>query len=71
MTDRVNMLQVVLEEDARIDDIQPLVEAIKQMKNVLDVKVNITSPSSVVVAETRVRNQLAKKLMEVLYNVDS
>jgi hypothetical protein len=70
MTDRINMLQVVLEKDIRIDDAQPLVEAIKQMKNVLDVKVNISSPSSVLVAETRIKNQIAKELMKVLYNVE-
>ena len=43
MTDRVKALTVVLDADYRIDDIQVLVDAIKMMRRVADVKPDIAT----------------------------
>lgn len=46
MTDRVNALLVVLDKDIRTDDIGSLVNAIKCIKHVVDVKLNIADVNS-------------------------
>jgi len=66
MTDRLNALIVVLDKDIRDDDAQPLMDAIKMMKGVISVSGSVADSESVV-AESRVRSQLSKKLWEVLY----
>lgn len=66
MTARVNSLFVILENDIRIDDIQSTIDAIKQIKRVLEVKTHISTPVDSV-AESRVRNELGQKLMDVVY----
>ena len=38
MTDRIHALTVVLDEDMRIDDAEPLVQAIRMMRHVADVQ---------------------------------
>jgi len=65
MTDRVNYLTVALEKDMRIDDAQALVQAIRCMRNVLDVKENVADPMGFVIEE-RVRQEMAQKLIEVV-----
>lgn len=65
MTDRVNSLIVVLAEDERIDDIQPLIMAIKQLRGVLDVAPKVVNAESYC-AEQRVRHQLVEKLWSAL-----
>ncbi len=42
MTDRVNALVVVLEKDIRIDDVESLRKAIRHMRGVRSVDVNVT-----------------------------
>lgn len=69
MTARVNSLFVILENDIRIDDIQPTVDAIKQIKGVLDVKTNISTPQDTI-SEVRVRNELGQKIFAVIYPKD-
>ena len=66
MTDRVNALVVVLDENIRTDDVEPLMNAIRQMRHVVSVEGNVTDLSSHT-AEMRVRNELGIKLMKVLY----
>lgn len=66
MTARVNMIFVILEEDIRTDDVQPLMDAIKMMKGVLDVEQHITNPQDIL-AESRARHELGVKLLEVIY----
>lgn len=66
MTARVNMLHVILEKDTRIDDVEPLMDAIAQMKNVLEVKTNIRTPQDDI-AYSRVRHELGQKLLGVIY----
>ena len=41
MTDRIDAMTVVLDHDIRIDDVQPLVEAIKQLRGVLSVELHV------------------------------
>lgn len=66
MTDRYNALTVVLEKDIREDDAEVLVSAIKQLRGVLSVEGNVSTAESHI-AHERVRQELAKKLWEVLY----
>ena len=65
MTDRVNSLTVVLEEDMRIDDVQSLIGAIKHFRNVLSVDVNI-SDIETHIAKSRAKHELQMKLWETL-----
>lgn len=66
MTDRVHSLTVALEKDIRTDDIEPLVEAIGQLRGVLKVKMHVSNIASHM-AEERARQALGKKLWEILY----
>ena len=42
MTDRIKGFYVALDKDLRVDDAQPLIDAVKQMKHVMDVEVSIS-----------------------------
>ena len=66
MTDRFHSLTVALEVNIRDDDCQPLIDAIKQMRGVVDVSGNVADSTSWM-AEARVKSDLAKKLYAVLY----
>lgn len=66
MTDRVHSLTVVLESDARTDDLEPLVKAIQQLRGVLTVKQHVANFETFM-AQERVRRELGEKLMAVLY----
>ena len=65
MTDRIRSLSVALEDDIRDDDIKPLVEAIKQIRGVLNVEKNIALPNDWC-TEDRVRREFKEKLWDVL-----
>ncbi len=67
MTDRINGLTVVLQTDIRIDDADPLIDAISMLKGVLSVSPNISDQFDNHVAETRVRRELTDKLWEVIH----
>ena len=43
MTNRINALLVVLDQDIREDDVQPLVNAISMMRHVVKVTTNVVS----------------------------
>lgn len=66
MTDRVNALIVTLHNDIRIDDVEPLMDAIRQFSLVLQVDPNIADIDSHV-AYARARGELGGKLLNVLY----
>jgi hypothetical protein len=66
MTDRYFALTVILEKDIRDDDAEHILDAIKMIKGVLNVKGNVTSPDTWM-AEERARVDLRKKLFNVLY----
>lgn len=65
MTDRYKALTVVLDKDERIDDAQPLIAAIQQMRGVAAVSGEVTDLDTHT-AEMRVRNDIHAKLMAVL-----
>jgi len=66
MTAKINMIFVLLEKDIREDQIDPLMHAIKMVKGVLDVEKHIANPQDWL-AETRAKNELGQKLLEVIY----
>ena len=65
MTDRANALTVVLDKDYRDDDIESLVNAIKQFKGVIDVSLNISN-STDHIAQMRAKVELKGKIYDVL-----
>lgn len=65
MTDRFNALTVVLDHDIREDDAEVLIQAIKMLKGVVDVKGNVADVTAYAI-EARVRNELAQKLLDVV-----
>ena len=65
MTDRIKALTVVLEHDIRIDDCQPLIDAISMMRGVAEVQSLISQPGDYIARE-RARRDLEQKIMDVL-----
>jgi len=65
MTDRIHALTVILQIDTREDDIQPLVDAIKLLRNVADVNLHVANIIDYS-ARTRIRRELLDKLWKVL-----
>jgi hypothetical protein len=65
MTDRVNGFFVTLDEDMRIDDAEAIMNAIRMVRRVVDVSPNVADPSDWV-AQTRVRLELTKKMLELI-----
>jgi hypothetical protein len=65
MTDRYNALIVVLENDMRDDDAASLIEAIKHLRGVADVRGNVSDVESHI-AFAKAKNELKTKLWEVL-----
>ena len=66
MTDTISALTVILEKDIRSDEIEPLIEAIKQFRSVLDVETHVSNLEQRV-ANSRARVELGEKLFEILY----
>jgi hypothetical protein len=66
MSDGLNYLTVILEQDIREDDAQRLIEAIKCLRGVLEVKPNVADAISVM-AQARARRELGDQLWKVLY----
>jgi hypothetical protein len=66
MSDRYNYLTVVLERDLKDEDVEPLIEAIKQFRSVLSVTPNVVDTAALL-AEARARNELIQKLWHVLH----
>jgi ACT domain-containing protein len=65
MTDRVYALTVVLEKDIQDDDVEQTIQAIKQIKGVLDVTSKIVD-IQFYASQLRVRVDLESKLWKVL-----
>lgn len=66
MTDRVKGLYVALTKEIRIDDVQCVVEAIKMIKCVADVKENISNPDDYF-NRKRVKEEIREAILQV-YN---
>ncbi len=65
MTDRVKGFYVALDRDYRIDDVQIIIDAVKMIKGVLDVKENIADSNDWMNREL-IRMEIHKKLYEAL-----
>lgn len=65
MTTRVHSVQVVLERDIREDDVEPLLNAIAQLKGVLRV-VPAESTSVSIMAEERAKHELIQRLFDLI-----
>lgn len=66
MTDRVSALTVVLEHDIRVDDIEPLLTAIRQLRGVLSVRTEVISGLDIHIAESRVRTRVIKGIFDLV-----
>lgn len=65
MSDRVNYLTVALRVDTLDYDAKPLIEAVKLLKGVVAVEMNVRDPSTRTEAE-RARAYFKRKLWEAL-----
>jgi hypothetical protein len=65
MTDRYNAVVVALDRDIREDDAEAIINAIRMLKGVLTVTLNVTHIDTHV-AEARVKRELMEKLYDVL-----
>lgn len=65
MTDRVASLTVIFEHDLRDDDVQPIVDAISQLRGVLDVRPTVIGTDHVV-AKAQARGEIFARLTKVI-----
>lgn len=67
MTDRIHSLTVVFDKDIRTDDVQPIINAIKCLKGVIDVNyaANIANVESHM-AEQRAKFNLQQELWDLV-----
>lgn len=70
MTDRLKGVIVTFERDIREDDAEAVLNAIRMIKGVLSVK-PLVADVDFHIAEERVRQELTKKLWDVLHPVPS
>jgi len=66
MTDRINAITVVLENDTREDDAESLIGAIKLLKGVLSVTPHVVDINDYISGE-RAKDELRKKILKLLY----
>jgi hypothetical protein len=67
MTDRIHGLTIVLEHDLREDDVEPLIQAIRQLRGVLCVHAHVADVAAVIAherAKAFYRDKLAAVLMQ-------
>ena len=67
MTDRIKGVYVALDRDYRTDDAEAILDAIKMVKGVSDVAVNITDFDDWT-NRSRIRMELSAKLWEALHD---
>jgi hypothetical protein len=66
MTDRIHSLTVALDKDYRADDVQAIVNAIKMVKGVLNVGLNVTDHNDYT-ARMRARMELQDQIRDILW----
>lgn len=66
MVNRINALVITLEKNVREDDIQDTITAIKCIKNVLGVEINISAPMQEHVTKERFKAELGEKFWNLL-----
>lgn len=69
MTNRLYALTVALEKDIREDDAEKIINAIRMIKFVLEVKGNVVTPENWT-ADMRARHEIGQKLFKVLNEQD-
>ncbi len=71
MTDRAKTITVVLEHDTRVDDVEPLLAAIRALRGVADARVTPGDRAVIedIYARSRVRMELAEALRETIQRV--
>jgi len=65
MPDRYRSLTVVLEEDFLLEDIEPLMNAILQFKNVISIAPEVAKPGEYA-ARVRAKRDLKKQILDLL-----
>jgi hypothetical protein len=63
MTDRIHSITLVLDEDIREDDVQPLLDACRMLRHVISVTPNV-SDFELHTAEERTRRRVVDELHE-------
>lgn len=66
MTDRIHSLTVVLDKDYRDDDVQAIVAAIKMVRGVLTVGLNVADHNDYMARE-RARAELQIQIRDILW----
>ena len=64
MTDRINGLFVALDEDIREDDVKPIIDAIMQIKHVVNVQKNVSDVCEWI-GYSRIKNGLLEKITKL------
>jgi hypothetical protein len=64
VTDRINAFIVVLEADIREDEIAQTLNALKQIRGVLDVQPHVPDVVDYVVAHQRLKHDFIRKLVD-------
>ncbi len=65
MTDRLKGYLVVLERDIREDDAEPILEALKMIKGVMEVKPYVTKSEDSIL-EIRTKNKMIEKFYKFI-----
>lgn len=65
MTDRVKGFVVTLENDIRIDDVEPLIQAIRCMRGVADVEPSISDTDDLI-NQRRIKSELREKMRQFI-----
>lgn len=68
MTDRLNGVWVAFEGNIRVDDAEPIIQAIKQIRGVVAVEPHVADSSSWI-ADERARSELGQKLLKIIYPI--
>lgn len=65
MTNSIHSLQIVLAENVRVDDIEPMIAAIKHIKNVADV-VPVVNTLDATMAEVRAKDEARYRISKAM-----
>lgn len=69
MTDRIKGFVVTLDEDIREDDVERIRQAILSLKHVVAVNSSVVD-SNDLINRQRVRMELGKKIIDIVFNED-
>jgi hypothetical protein len=66
MSDRANTITVVLEEETRVDDLEGLLNAIRQMRGVVTAEADVTEVTEFY-ALHQARHEVRQQIVDILY----